>query len=163
MPPARNSHAVQLVVGSTRSTARLTSKVLLQTQQVEDRRRRQERYEANISGLTESLLTCSMNLLQEDKHNRYLSDEELDAILPATGYAIVTPLPGYAPMEAPHKLMGPSVTEVAAGADDTMGAVDDDFQWETVPADLRHNEMFALAVWDVLVVGDIIFNVLASS
>ncbi|KAG2363361.1 hypothetical protein BDR07DRAFT_1483726 [Suillus spraguei] len=81
---------------------------------------------------TESSLTCSMNLLQEDKHNwylsdeeldailpatsmnslqednhnHYLSDEELDAILPATGYDIVTPPPGYAPMEAPCKLMG---------------------------------------------------------
>ncbi|KAG1874959.1 hypothetical protein F4604DRAFT_2008980 [Suillus subluteus] len=133
MPPARNSRAVRLVVGSTRSTARLTSKVLLQMQQVEDRQHRQARYEANISGLsTKSSLTCSMNLLQEDKHNRYLSDEELDAILPATGmnplqedmhnrylsdeeldailpatgYAIVTPPPGYAPMEAPRKLMG---------------------------------------------------------
>jgi len=30
-------------------------------------------------------------LMQEDKHDRYyLSDEELDAILPATGYAIVS-------------------------------------------------------------------------
>ncbi|KAG1737021.1 hypothetical protein EDB19DRAFT_1829739 [Suillus lakei] len=100
---------------------------------------------------TESSLTCSMNLLQEDKHYRYLSDEELDAILPATGHrSKQLPYPG-------------SSDSAAAGADDTMGAVDDDFQWETVPADLRHNEMFALAVWDVLVVGDIIFNVLASS
>jgi len=39
-------------------------------------------------------------VMQEDKHNRYLSDEELNVILPATGYAIVTP-PGYAPMVAP--------------------------------------------------------------
>ncbi|KAG1815410.1 armadillo-type protein [Suillus variegatus] len=51
-------------------------------------------------------------IMQEDKHNRYLSDEELDAILPATGYAIVTPPPGYAPMVAPRKLMGAPVTEV---------------------------------------------------
>ncbi|KAG0694581.1 armadillo-type protein [Suillus ampliporus] len=51
-------------------------------------------------------------VMQEDKHNRYLSDEELDAILPATGYAIVTPPPGYAPMVAPRKLMGTPVTEV---------------------------------------------------
>jgi splicing factor 3B subunit 1 len=51
-------------------------------------------------------------IMQEDKHNRYLSDEELDAILPAAGYAIVTPPPGYAPMVAPRKLMGAPVTEV---------------------------------------------------
>ncbi|KAJ8593868.1 ARM repeat-containing protein [Rhizopogon salebrosus TDB-379] len=51
-------------------------------------------------------------IMQEDKHNRYLSDEELDAILPATGYAIVTPPPGYAPMVAPRKLMATPVTEV---------------------------------------------------
>jgi len=32
-------------------------------------------------------------------------DEELDAILLATGYIIVTPLPGYALIVAPRKLM----------------------------------------------------------
>lgn len=30
-----------------------------------------------------------------DKHNRYLTDEELDAVLPATGYVIVPPPEGY--------------------------------------------------------------------
>jgi splicing factor 3B subunit 1 len=44
-------------------------------------------------------------IMQEDKHNRYLTDEELDAVLPANGYAIVTPPPGYAPLIAPRKLM----------------------------------------------------------
>ncbi|KAG1717339.1 hypothetical protein EDB19DRAFT_1840343 [Suillus lakei] len=129
MPPVRNP----VVVGSTRCSRSRTDG-------------------ADKKGFsTESSLTCSMNLLQEDKHYRYLSDEELDAILPATGHGSKQlPYPG-------------SSDSAAAGADDTMGAVDDDFQWETVPADLRHNEMFALAVWDVLVVGDIIFNVLASS
>ena len=39
----------------------------------------------------------------EDKHNRYLTDEELDAILPPTGYAIVPPPPGYAPLRAPPR------------------------------------------------------------
>jgi splicing factor 3B subunit 1 len=43
--------------------------------------------------------------MHEDKHNHYLTDEELDAVLPPTGYAIVTPPPGYAPMVAPRKLM----------------------------------------------------------
>ncbi|KAK0497221.1 armadillo-type protein [Armillaria luteobubalina] len=51
--------------------------------------------------------------MQEDKHNRYLTDEELDAVLPPTGYAIVTPPPGYAPSVAPRKLMAtPLSTEV---------------------------------------------------
>ncbi|KAK7466427.1 U2 snRNP component prp10 [Stygiomarasmius scandens] len=50
--------------------------------------------------------------MQEDKHNRYLTDEELDAVLPATGYAIVTPPPGYAPTVQPRKLMATPVTEV---------------------------------------------------
>lgn len=49
--------------------------------------------------------------MQEDKHNRYLTDEELDAILPATGYAIVTPPPGYAPLVRPPKFATP-VTEI---------------------------------------------------
>ncbi|KAE9400027.1 ARM repeat-containing protein [Gymnopus androsaceus JB14] len=49
---------------------------------------------------------------QDDKHNRYMTDEELDAILPATGYVIVTPPPGYAPMVQPRKLQAPTVTEV---------------------------------------------------
>jgi len=51
-------------------------------------------------------------LHHDDKHNRYLTDEELDAILPPTGYAIVTPPPGYAPSVAPRKLMPAPVTEV---------------------------------------------------
>ena len=50
--------------------------------------------------------------MQEDKHNRYLTDEELDAVLPASGYSIVTPPPGYAPMVAPRKLMATPITEV---------------------------------------------------
>ncbi|KAI0759310.1 small nuclear ribonucleoprotein [Irpex lacteus] len=41
--------------------------------------------------------------MQEDKHNRYLSDEELDALLPSQGYSIVTPPPGYAPLVRPPK------------------------------------------------------------
>lgn len=51
-------------------------------------------------------------VLQEDKNNRYLSDEELDALLPAAGYAIVTPPPGYAPSVAPRKFTSSTVTEV---------------------------------------------------
>lgn len=44
-------------------------------------------------------------IMQDDKQNRFLTDEELDAVLPSTGYAIVTPPPGYAPMVAPRRLM----------------------------------------------------------
>ncbi|KAF9525148.1 small nuclear ribonucleoprotein [Crepidotus variabilis] len=51
-------------------------------------------------------------LHQDEKHNRYLTDEELDALLPPTGYSIVTPPPGYAVSVAPRKFMGASVTEV---------------------------------------------------
>ena len=51
-------------------------------------------------------------LMHEDKHNRYLTDEELDAILPSSGYAIVTPPPGYAPLVRPPKLAPPSSTEL---------------------------------------------------
>jgi hypothetical protein len=50
-------------------------------------------------------------IMMEDKHNRYLSDEELDAVLPATGYAIVAPPPGYAPLIAPRKLMATPITD----------------------------------------------------
>ncbi|KAF9005936.1 small nuclear ribonucleoprotein [Cyathus striatus] len=50
--------------------------------------------------------------MHEDKHNRYLTDEELDAVLPTSGYAIVTPPPGYAPAMAPRKLTATPVTEV---------------------------------------------------
>ncbi|KIJ55204.1 hypothetical protein M422DRAFT_199300 [Sphaerobolus stellatus SS14] len=43
--------------------------------------------------------------LVEDKHNRYLTDEELDALLPNTGYVIVTPPPGYAHHAPARKLL----------------------------------------------------------
>ena len=50
--------------------------------------------------------------MHEDKHNRYLTDEELESVLPQSGYAIVTPPPGYAPMVIPRKLLPTPVTEV---------------------------------------------------
>ena len=50
-------------------------------------------------------------IMHEDKHNRYLTDEELDAILPSTGYVIVTPPPGYAPLITPRKLMATPLPE----------------------------------------------------
>ncbi|KAH9828714.1 armadillo-type protein [Rhodofomes roseus] len=46
--------------------------------------------------------------MHEDKHNRYLTDEELEAILPAAGYTIVTPPPGYAPLVRPPKFATPT-------------------------------------------------------
>ena len=60
------------------------------------------------------MVTIIMNapgFMHEDKHNRYLTDEELDAVLLATGYAIVTPPPGYAPMVAPRRLMATPIAE----------------------------------------------------
>ncbi|KAF9511235.1 hypothetical protein BS47DRAFT_1383540 [Hydnum rufescens UP504] len=43
----------------------------------------------------------------DDKHNRYLSDEELDAVLPAAGYVIVPPPEGYALQNPSRKLLAP--------------------------------------------------------
>ena len=66
------------------------------------------------SGQDAPMVPIIMNapgLMMEDKHNRYLSDEELDAVLPATGYAIVAPPPGYAPLIAPRKLMATPITD----------------------------------------------------
>ncbi len=37
----------------------------------------------------------------KDKLNRYLTEEELDVLLPMEGYAIVPPPPGYTPLRAP--------------------------------------------------------------
>ncbi len=37
----------------------------------------------------------------EDKHNRYLTEEEPGVLLPSEGYAIVPPPPGYTPLRAP--------------------------------------------------------------
>ena len=50
--------------------------------------------------------------MQDDKHNRYLTDEELDALLPTSGHVIATPPPGYAPAVAPRKLQATPVTSV---------------------------------------------------
>lgn len=50
--------------------------------------------------------------MHEDKHNRYLTDEELDAILPTSGYAIVTPPPGYAPLVRPPQLNAAPSTDL---------------------------------------------------
>lgn len=50
--------------------------------------------------------------MQEDKHNRYLTDEELDALLPSSGYSIVTPPPGYAPLVRPPKLTATPLSDL---------------------------------------------------
>jgi splicing factor 3B subunit 1 len=50
--------------------------------------------------------------MQEGKHNHKLSDEKLDAVLPSSGYSIVTPPPGYAPHGCSTKLMTTPITEV---------------------------------------------------
>ena len=53
--------------------------------------------------------------LVEDKHNRFLTDEELDAILPPTGYAIVTPPSGYASIQTPARKLLATPTPVFTG------------------------------------------------
>lgn len=53
--------------------------------------------------------------LVEDKHNRFLTDEELDVLLPPTGYAIVTPPPGYATVQAPARKLLATPTPVFTG------------------------------------------------
>ena len=40
------------------------------------------------------IITNAPGFMQEDTHNRYLSGEELDAVLPSAGYSIVTHLLG---------------------------------------------------------------------
>ena len=50
--------------------------------------------------------------MQDDKRNRYLTDEELDALLPTSGYVIVAPPPGYAPAPAPRKLQATPVATI---------------------------------------------------
>lgn len=53
----------------------------------------------------------SEGVLRFDPRNRFLSDEELDNILPSEGYTIVEPPPGYAPIRTPaHKLMSTPVS-----------------------------------------------------
>ena len=47
---------------------------------------------AVISGTSiMQIIINALGVMQEDKHNCYLGNEELDAILPATGYAIIIP------------------------------------------------------------------------
>ncbi|KAG8936433.1 Splicing factor 3B subunit 1 [Tulasnella sp. 418] len=49
-----------------------------------------------------------------DKHNRYLSDEELDAILPSVGYIIVTPPEGYVSSQ-PLRRLAAAPTPILSG------------------------------------------------
>lgn len=60
----------------------------------------------------QAIIMNAPGIMQEDKHNRYLTDEELDALLPATGYAIVPPPAGYAPLIAPRKLMATPINDL---------------------------------------------------
>ncbi|CAK5267607.1 unnamed protein product [Mycena citricolor] len=63
---------------------------------------------AASGGVETPMVPIIMNapgIMQDDKHNRYMTDEELDSLLPATGYLLVTPPAGYAPTIAPRRLM----------------------------------------------------------
>ena len=59
---------------------------------------KRSRWDHTFNGFAGILMTpISTNapgFMQEDKHNHYLSDEELDAILPSSGYSIFTHLLG---------------------------------------------------------------------
>jgi len=51
-----------------------------------------------------------------DIRNQYMSDEELDSLLPTTGYKILDPPPGYAPIRTPmRKAMATPTPMVASG------------------------------------------------
>jgi len=67
---------------------------------------------SNVDVPMTPIIMNAPGIMQDDKQNRYLTDEELDALLPSAGYAIVTPPPGYAPMVAPRRLMATPITEV---------------------------------------------------
>lgn len=56
---------------------------------------------------------------------RYMSDEELNALLPSEGYTIVEPPPGYAPAQA-HKLQEPESSGFYMPESSTLGAMADD-------------------------------------
>jgi splicing factor 3B subunit 1 len=58
------------------------------------------------------ILMNAPGLNQDDKHNRFMTDEELDSLLPPTGYVIVTPPPGYA---APTRKLLPPPTPAFSG------------------------------------------------
>ncbi|PWY99800.1 putative splicing factor 3b subunit 1 [Testicularia cyperi] len=54
--------------------------------------------------------------LATDPRNRYMTDEELDTILPSEGYSIVEPPPDYAPIRTPaQKLMATPAPENGGG------------------------------------------------
>lgn len=50
--------------------------------------------------------------VNDDKHNRYLSDEELDALLPSTGYVTVEPPEGYAQAHPSRRLNAPPTPQL---------------------------------------------------
>ncbi|KAK9899151.1 ARM repeat-containing protein [Cystobasidium minutum MCA 4210] len=57
----------------------------------------------------------ALPMTEIDKRNRYLTDEELDQILPTEGYEIVTPPPGYEPTRAPSQKLQGAPTPAGSG------------------------------------------------
>ncbi|KZT53002.1 small nuclear ribonucleo protein [Calocera cornea HHB12733] len=53
------------------------------------------------------IIMPNYHALSEDKNNRYMSDEELDVLLPPSGYVIVTPPPGYERVAPPKNMSTP--------------------------------------------------------
>lgn len=73
---------------------------------------------SNGNGITTQPSRLVEGQISFDPRNRYISDEELDQILPTEGYKIVEPPPDYAPIRTPaHKLMA---TPVSLGGDGFM-------------------------------------------
>lgn len=57
----------------------------------------------------------SLPVTEMDKRNRYLSDEELNEMLPSEGYEIVTPPPGYEPIRTPSRKLTEAPTPLGGG------------------------------------------------
>jgi splicing factor 3B subunit 1 len=57
------------------------------------------------------IIMIAPGFMHGDKHNRYLTDDKVDAVVPPTGYTIITLPPGYAPLVAPRKLMATPIAE----------------------------------------------------
>lgn len=69
------------------------------------KRSRWDETPATAPGGLAPIFMAAPGINADGQHNRYMTDEELDALLPPTGYAIVAPPPGYA-TRAPTRNLG---------------------------------------------------------
>lgn len=68
----------------------------------------------NQYGMTPMVGAQGMSMV-EDKRNRYLSDEELQGMVPSDGYEIVEPPAGYAPIRTPARKLMETPLPMGAG------------------------------------------------